>query len=108
MPKKDTIDNLAKRLETSHSQLKQLHDTYKEKMAFADAEMKKAVESPAIEDVPVMQVMVNVGIQSYTVDEFNATITRMQRSVNSKVNNDSLYTCLFLTPPPMCRTLVIC
>nr|KAJ3422028.1 hypothetical protein HK105_001474 [Polyrhizophydium stewartii] len=80
-PKKDQIDATQKRLDACLAQSQALQQQYIEKSNLALAETKKYETSPLSEDVPTMDVMINMGSRAMTIDEFNDFVLRMQREI---------------------------
>ncbi|XJO78482.1 hypothetical protein BDV3_002917 [Batrachochytrium dendrobatidis] len=80
-PKMDSIDALAKQYHAALAQVQTLRQLYKQKSIEAAEKTTRFNESPICGDMPVMEIMINVGLRSLTVSEFNDFIAEIQRDV---------------------------
>ncbi|TPX61850.1 hypothetical protein PhCBS80983_g00883 [Powellomyces hirtus] len=92
---KDKIDASHKALVTQRAELAGVQEEYYAKSRVADAEEAKVSVEDAVGgmggggarecgDVEVMDVMINVGLSIFTVEDFNTLLARMQRDLNTQ------------------------
>lgn len=91
--RKEKIDATWKQLAAQRAELELLEQDYRNKCTIADAEQRKYEETRSDDDLPSMDVMVNLGPRSFTVEDFNTLLGNMQREIKTLVTSRS----------PLCR-----
>ena len=84
--RRDKIDATWKQLVIQRSELEAMEQDYRSKCAIADGEQKKFEQTRSEHDLPGMDVMINVGPRSFTVEDFNTLLSKMQRDIKTQVS----------------------
>ncbi|KAI8824953.1 uncharacterized protein EV422DRAFT_492556 [Fimicolochytrium jonesii] len=80
--RKEKIDAASKQLATQRSELDALQADYLGKCKVADEEESKV--DHVEDELPAMDVMINVGARLFTVEDFNTLLARMQRDLKTQ------------------------
>ncbi|TPX71227.1 hypothetical protein SpCBS45565_g01234 [Spizellomyces sp. 'palustris'] len=82
--RKDKIDSTWRSLSGQRSELDGLVQDYKTKCGAADVEQRKFEQSRSEHDLPSMDVMISMGPRSFTVEDFNTLLLKMQREIRTQ------------------------